>query len=748
MKKSLSVLITFALGVIFFLGGPLCSFAQEDQFTLEEITVTAQKREEKVQNVPVAITVANQEQMERQQINDITDLDRITPALEFKNPDNGPSGGGQIRGIGTTDYTASSTGSVAVVIDDVPAGEIPNPNVFDVERVEVLRGPQGTLFGQAASAGVVNMVTVAPDLTRVSGYAHVEYAHKDSMGSGFGQELFKGALNVPLTGNSAMRISAMSNTYRGIHTNLYDHKDSVSNNYGARLRYLYAPSDSLSLDLIADYNKKDEKGPRLFTLIDVVPGSFSAQAAANAGVTVEEGNQDVYAPFTPRKQSENYGASARFDYTLSDYTLTSITAYRKQTEGPDHESIFMYPAPFPIIVDRPDNNTDADQFSQELRITSPSGEALEYVAGLYYSTYKKDVFGYGTDVSIWLPSVNPSPFAPPIYIPVAVASGSDYNAGNDSLAAYGHLSYNITDAATLFGGLRVTRQTVKIKQTEHHTGATGSLSDTDDNLSWRIGGQYRFNPQVMAFASVTQGYKPGHHSEGSLDETGTIIDLPAIIKPEKPLSYEVGIKASVLDNRMAIDFNVFHNTVKDYQGSVCTANTEGAWTCVAQNLSEVVSKGIELDVIGRPMAGLSLTSGLIYVSAEYPDGYHDQAGDDIGGEQLVNVPEWKFVLSGDYTHGLTDALLGYLAVNGTYRTEVQTALPYRNPKTEFKGWWDLGGQIGLRSVNNTWSVSLWGRNLLDEHRPVAMVTETDGQTAAIYGSNSFRQVGLSLDYKF
>jgi len=118
-----------ALGIILFLGDAQFSCAQEDEFTLEEIVVTSQKREEKVQDVPVAITVANREQVERQQINAITELDRITPALEFKNPDNGSSGGGQIRGIGTTDYTASSTGSVTVVIDSVPAGVIPNPNV-------------------------------------------------------------------------------------------------------------------------------------------------------------------------------------------------------------------------------------------------------------------------------------------------------------------------------------------------------------------------------------------------------------------------------------------------------------------------------------------------------------------------------------------------------------------------------------------------------------------------------------------
>ncbi len=752
MRKNWLIVLMMVLGGGLILGGLQTGWAQGDEFTLQEITVTAQKRKEKVQDVPVAITVANREQIERQQINEITDMARISPALDFTDPQSGPSGAGIIRGIGTVSWQQTTVGSVAIVVDDVPGGRIPNNNIFDIERVEILRGPQGMLFGQSASAGVINMVTVAPDLTGFSGYAHVEYSNKGTAGSRFGQELFRGALNVPITDNSALRISALANTYRGIQKNLYYDKDQVDKNYGVRARYLYSPSDALSINLIADYNDRDEKGPNAFTLIYAVPGSSTAESAANGGYTAEEGNQDSYTDAKVRRQKENYGLSAQIDYTIADHTLTSITAYRDLTEGPDFSSVFPYAEPFHLKIEAPEEYKESDQFTQEFRITSPSGGTFEYVAGLFYSTFSSQTGGQGTNVSVWMdhPPFLPFPFVGYFQVsPPAEVEGYLYGAQTDSLAGYGQLTYHLSDNASLFAGVRLTRQEVELDTESRATGEKGGLSDKETNFSWRVGGQYRFNPGVMAYGSVTRGYKPGSIAEQTMDATGTIVYVPGIIEPEEPLSIEVGIKSSLLNNRVALDANVFHNTVKNFQGQFCRPSQTGNWECISQNISEVVSKGFEIDVIGRPMAGLDITSGLIYVSAEYPDGYLDADQiTDIGGKQLKNVPKWKFVLSADYTHKLTDTLLAYLALDGTYKTEVQMYEPISTQQTIFPAFWDLGAQVGVRSADNTWGISLWGRNLLDENEPHFMVLETDGEVSAIYGNQSFRQVGITLDYRF
>jgi len=751
MKKTQLLLFATTLAVCLAIGGLQTTWAQGDEFTLEEVVVSAQKREEKVQDVPIAITVANREQIERQQINTIADMARISPALDFTDPNSGPSGAGIIRGIGTVSWQETTVGSVAIVIDDVPGGNLPNNNVFDIERVEVLRGPQGMLFGQSASAGVINMVTVAPDLTGVSGYVHVEYSDKGTLGSGFGQELFRGALNVPVTENSAFRVSALANTYRGIQKNLYYNKDNVDKNYAARLRYLYEPSDNLSINLIADYNDRDREGPNAFTMIYAVPGSSSEESAANGGFTPEEGNQDSYTSYTeakPTYQIENYGLSAQIDYTVADHTLTSITAYRDQTRGPDFSSVFPYPEPFHLKIEAPEEYKEWDQFSQEVRITSPSGESFEYVAGLFYSTASSQTGGQGSNVWLYNPPFIPFPIGS-FQVAYAETDGYFYGTQNDSMAGYGQLTYHLSEKASLFAGLRLTKQDVELKTESRADGTLGGLSDEDTNFSWRFGGQYRFNPEVMAYGSVTQGYKPMAVAQQTLDpESGNLVDVPAIIKAEEPLSFEVGVKASLLDNRVALDANVFHNTVDNYQGQLCRPTNTGAWECVSQNVSEVVSKGFEIDLIGRPVAGLNVTSGLIYVSAEYPDGYLDVDGTDIGGKQLKNVPEWKFVLSADYTYSLTDTLLAYFAADGVYKTKVQMYEPISTQETIFPAFWDLGAQIGIRSANNTWGVNLWGRNLLDKHEPHFMVFESDGEISAIYGNQSFRQVGITLDYRF
>jgi iron complex outermembrane receptor protein len=165
---------------------------------LEEIVVTAQKREEKLQDVPIAITVVGEAQLINQHVYTISDLSRTTPALEMIQAFGGPGGGGQIRGIGTQSFTRSAEGAVGVVLDGVPQGNLNTTNIFDTQRVEVLRGPQGTLFGLTSSAGVINMVTFAPDPKKFEAKVHADYSDKGTAGSGFGEQTLRAMVNVPL----------------------------------------------------------------------------------------------------------------------------------------------------------------------------------------------------------------------------------------------------------------------------------------------------------------------------------------------------------------------------------------------------------------------------------------------------------------------------------------------------------------------------------------------------------------------
>lgn len=212
--------------------------AEENNDKVEVIMVTAQKRMESLQEVPISMSVATEAQLERDQINSLNDLNRIAPGLEIVDSFGGDaSGGGRVRGIGTNIFNEGASGSVAVVIDEVPSGNIAMPSIFDMSQVEVLRGPQGTLFGQSASVGVINITTKAPDPYEFSGYASINYSKND-----FESRILEGSVNVPVSENSALRFSLRSDVSDGQYNKQLD-ETNESKKTSARVRYLIEPSD-------------------------------------------------------------------------------------------------------------------------------------------------------------------------------------------------------------------------------------------------------------------------------------------------------------------------------------------------------------------------------------------------------------------------------------------------------------------------------------------------------------------------
>src|SRR5262245_54303693 len=225
---------------------------------LQEIVVTAQKRLERLQDVPIAVTVVGEDQLQQQRVYTIADLARTSPSLEMIQAFGGPGGGGQIRGIGTQSFTRSAEGAVGIVVDGVPQGNVPNNAIFDIARVEVLRGPQGTLFGLTSSAGVINMATVAPDVANFSGVAHVDLSDSGKSGSEYGQQTVRGAVNIPLGGSSALRVSVNGNRVEGVQRNALTDENNVLKDGGIRARYLWNATDAVTVNLTADYDKRTQ----------------------------------------------------------------------------------------------------------------------------------------------------------------------------------------------------------------------------------------------------------------------------------------------------------------------------------------------------------------------------------------------------------------------------------------------------------------------------------------------------------
>jgi len=238
----------------------------------------------------------------------------------------GPGGGGQIRGVGTQSFTRSAEGAVGIVVDGVPQGNVPNNAIFDIGRVEVLRGPQGTLFGLTSSAGVINMVTVAPDPSGFNAMAHLDYSDGDTAGSEYGQETLRAAVNFPIGDSSALRLSVNGNRVEGVERNAFTDDDNVLKDRAIRARFLWNASDAVTINLIADYDKREQNyGDPQFVYVDVPAGTPLADQLAACGIVASDSNNSRCSDLSNHTDVENYGGSIQVDWDIGDGTLTSIT---------------------------------------------------------------------------------------------------------------------------------------------------------------------------------------------------------------------------------------------------------------------------------------------------------------------------------------------------------------------------------------------------------------------------------------
>jgi iron complex outermembrane receptor protein len=773
------------LAAVLAAGAAPVGFAQQapssvsaDSNTLEEIVVTAEKRSEKLQDVPIAITVVNQQQLQDQNVTTIADLSRTAPSLEMIQSFGGPGGGGQIRGIGTQSFTRSAEGAVGVVVDGVSQGNLNINNIFDVGRIEVLRGPQGTLFGLTSSAGVLNITTNAPDPSALSSDWHLLYAHKGTAGSEFGQETAQGVVNIPISGDSALRVSASVDDNIGVQHDSFNNTDGRVNNYAGRAHYLL-DADALTVNVIADYQRIIQNGAQggsiaSFTYVTADP-TLTAQLAA-CGITPGFANQDRCADHLQLFADTAYGLSAQADYKFESSTLTSITAYRRDETGPAFQDIQALPTANPQLFSG-GGLSASRQWSEELRIASNPGAMLEYTAGVFFSNYL--TLGYASaagaffDIQLLIPGV---PF--PVEAPGTGPTTALTQTSIASQAAFAHLQYHATDELTFILGARLTREEI----TDYNSplglqpGAAGNVGsatlDKDQgNFSGVVGVQYKLSPQWTTYGTVTRGYKGPQTQAAGAPGSGVVAEL---IPAEIPLAFELGIKGSVLDNRLGTDFSLFDTRVQNYQGQTCSLNATGVLVC-NPNSFNVTTRGVEIDFYGRPLDHLNLTGGYIFDQARYPAGYTGLDPDNLnggtlpmGGLQLVGVPENKFTISGDYTIPL-GPVMAFIGSDAVYKSAIR--LGYSpSPEFVFPASWNVSLRTGVRSSDNRWGLTLFARDVNNSHEPITLFggpaftgppppaglpfffnpAFPNGHISGVsgwIGAQSLREVGLSLDVK-
>lgn len=726
--------------------------AVEDTSSDNEIVVTAQRREERVVDVPISITVASQEQLERQQVNTVNDLSRISPSLEIQQaPGQNTGGGGSLRGIGTQTFSAGAVASVGIVVDQVSQGNANISDLFDVGRIEVLKGPQGTLFGLTTSAGVINITTNAPDPTGFSARVRTELSGEGIVGSQYGNQIVQGLVNVPLGTDAALRVSAFGNLRQGPNRNAITGDFNDTNRWGGRARLLWRPSDKLTFNLIGDYSKTTiENGGDFFTFIRAGgPGPFFGGMGfdpvgitarlASCGVTVGEGNRDycIAQGFTGR--STNYGASFQVDYEAEPFTLTSITAYRRSTETGSGAATNVFRGDtLELQVANGAVNRRLRLFTQEFRITSPGDQFIEYTAGAFFSRQVQDRDPESLGVTL-IP-------APGIAIPIVRNLGAFDHITDESLAVYGQATFHVADAFRLIAGGRYTSAKLALDRVSLDSPLAPNYAQrlSSGVVSYRFGAQYDLGANTMVYATTSRGFKGGQIATPALPL------VPYVVRPEIPTAHEIGLK-STLFGGWVLDVNAFYQKIRDFQAQQCTVSGTGVLSCVQTNIDGVKSRGAEVSLFGRVFEGLSVNTGFIYAKATYPANFIGTDGTNIGGTQLAYAPKYKFTFSGEYEHPVTGALNGFLALDTVWKSRVRYEANSLT-ETTFRPHWTVGGRIGVRTEDDRYQASIFARNLFNVHEPQLLQSDFPyngaANVGAIYGPQGYRQIGISLDARF
>lgn len=742
--NQLGIGATSALALIAGLGaGPAAA-----QTVFEEILVTAQKRVESLTDVPVAMTVLNANQIERSFSDNIETLQALVPSLTFLKGGTNLNSSLFLRGVGTINFSTAAEPSVAFVVDGVVfarAGEAFS-DLYDIERIEVLRGPQGTLFGKNTSAGAVSIVTKKPT-EEFGGYLSVSAFEDDEYRA-------KAMINIPLSDKVRTRWTGTYGYFDGHITNLFS---SVPGGRPTKIQGyerqavrgvidIDASSD-LKLSISADY--RDSNDDCCGDIIATEPTGANAAAVRQilAGVDFRgDKTREVSNDLTTRTLDEAWGVSLTADYTIANHVLTSITAYREWDNTEIREGDFTG-AVTPAFVGNAfarlhDNSVagsgkqDASTFTQELRLTSPGGQFIDYMVGLYYydadaqRNFRRDVTVCTATTLAVDPATGLAPCQPGFSTFVTDFSFADFGSEFENFAAFGNATVNISDTLRVIGGLRWTRDEVSF--THERVGATIGLpgirtdgsgfadKETNNNLSGKAGLQFDVNDDTMVYGTYTRGYK-GPAFNVFFNQNPSQLDP---IDAETADAFEIGSKSVLFDDKLIFNAAIFYAKYSNFQANnFDTLN--GVVITRLTNAGKVSTKGLEIDFLARPTENFSLNGGLAYTDAQIenflvPPGSPPTAT-DLSGRGLPFSPDWKASLSGEYVVPL-ESLPVNLVLNSqfTYQSSQSAGLP-TNPTNEavdealiIGGYalWDAS--INLVSKEEKYSFSLIVKNILDE----------------------------------
>ncbi len=747
------------------------------------IIVTARQRPEDAQDVPAALSVVGMSWLEQSYTLNTRDLTTLVPALNYSsaNPRNTAF---TIRGLGSSVVAVSQANDglepgVGYYVDGVYHAR-PATAAFDftdIERIEVLRGPQGTLFGKNTTAGAINIISAAPSFT----------SKLNAELSGGERRFMQGRFSAtgPLAGDAlTYRLSGTFTRRDGVLRNVRTGADQ--NTLGAqavRGQVLWQPSTDFRLRLIADFSNFDSECCtqvylRVGTSLRPVARQFPGLAAL-AGYTPASTNPydrltDIDAPLAVK--TNEGGMVGMADWNIGSATVTSITAWRFWNWDAANDRDYTG-LPIQLIQRIPSRQ---DQLSQELRIASNGEAAVSYLAGLYW--FHQVLTGspnsvYGPYGAPWL--IGPTTGANATPVPTNLIDGygqtGETRFAINSYAAFAEANWRVLPTVTLTGGLRYTFENKTGNYSTQVSGGpattnpalinarlgvlrpqTYAARDRDGSLSGRANIAWQPTDDMMLYASFARGFKSGgiNMSGLPLDANNQPALATAVVRPERNTTWEAGIKSTLLERRLTINLAAYRTTVRDFQATVVDSSQTVALRGYLSNIPEVRVQGIEADAALR-IGNLTLVGALAYgdgVYTDYPAGpcplerqSAAAAACDLTGQRLAGLPRWSQTLSADYALAVADGAV-FLHADSNWRSGY-SGDPTLSSFTWIKGYNLTNASLGYRREDASgkgWEIAIFARNLLNTDY-IQNLTVQAGNSGLILGTPSDpRTVGITF----
>ena len=755
----------------------------ELELTLGDVVVVARKREELVKDVPVAETVLSGAVLDRDDAVTLTDLAQKAPNL-LVSATNSRQTSVALRGLGKNSANEAIQSSVGIVVDGVVLTQagMSWSDYVDLDQIEVLRGPQGTLQGKNTTLGVIVISTKAPSFTP-------EYAIEAGYGSRSTYDVRASATGPLVNGLLAYRASYYTTNGDGPIRNIYTPLGGTwegTRRGGARLQFLLTPLEDLTARLIVNYDASDERGNLSPYILDPTTFASGKPRTITYSSRLARGYFGGYAPFIGPITSQyvdlnsaqplpvhQRGLSLEVNEKFGGYTLTSISAYRRNDFNFQNDFDYTH---FDI-QHLSGTIGDTNQISQELRIASPVGPAIDYQVGLFADrsesyTLSRSLFGqdagafYATNAQY--AALSRAALQASLN---GVYNTTEVDPTSKSAAAFAQVNWHLTDQATLTAGLRDTDETVGTIYNKRSTGGVavsgaalairsaqyggplyGDVNAGEmknNSVSWLVNPSYKLTKDILLYASASFGTKSG---AVQLDSNGH----QANVQPEDSRDYELGFKSSWFDQSLVFDANLYQTHITNYQSTatVVSAASSTGYASLLTNVGGVLMRGLEIDSAWNVTSRLHFTLGAAYNDAKYSSYTNATCPVELSvstpcnftGKQVADAPKVSASIGVDYKQPVVNHLVGHIFLNDVFRSRANLSTTLS--EYTWQGAYNVtNGGVGFASEDDKIEVDFIAKNLLNTRYAINLGQYSNSAgVAEFYGDQ--RYVGLNVKARF